>query len=88
MLDLRPVYNQGMVILDPTSSAFDDAVAKACHQAFTETLAAGLPVFYVDAQGLDILQRPGGRRFEVRWIPGGPAGKNYTVVRELTTNAA
>ena len=60
----------------------------AGHQAFLETLAAGLPVFYRDDDGLNVMQCPDGRRFEIRWIPGAPSGENYAVIRELTAHAA
>ena len=66
---------------------FDEAVRAAGHQAFLETLAAGLPVFYLD-DGLNVMQCPDGRRFEIRWIPGAPSGENYAVIRELTAHAA
>jgi len=63
-------------------------VRAACHQAFLETLAAGLPVFYRDTDGLNVMQYPDGRRFEIRWVPGAPSGENYEVIRELTAHAA
>jgi hypothetical protein len=46
-------------------------------------LAAGLPVFYLDKDGLDVMEQPDGRRFEIRWIPGAPSGSNYEVLGEL-----
>ncbi|SPF54310.1 hypothetical protein SBA4_630021 [Candidatus Sulfopaludibacter sp. SbA4] len=67
---------------------FDAAAYAAGHQAFLETLAAGRPVFYLDADGLNVMELPDGRRFEIRWIPGAPGGQNYEVVRELKTRAA
>jgi len=70
------------------SPEFDEAVAAAGHQAFLDTLAAGLAVFYVDDGGLDVMQQPDGRIFEIRWIPGAPSGENYQIVRELTAHAA
>ena len=60
----------------------------AGHQAFLETLAAGLSVFYVDTEGLNVIECSDGRRFEIRWIPGAPSGENYEVIRELTAHAA
>ena len=60
----------------------------AGHQAFLETLAAGLSVFYVDTEGLNVMECSDGRRFEIRWIPGAPSGENYEVIRELTAHAA
>lgn len=70
------------------SPEFDHAVQVACHDAFLEAIAAGLPVFYIDADGLDVLERPDGRRFEIHWRPGAPAGENFEIVRELAARAA
>ena len=60
----------------------------AGRKAFEETLAAGLPVFYLDENGLNVMQQPDGRKFEIRWIPGAPSGKNWEIIRELTAHAA
>lgn len=38
------------------SAEFDEAVRAAGRKAFEETLAAGLPVFYIDAEGLDVME--------------------------------
>jgi len=76
-----PVYDLG-------STQFDDAVSIATRNAFAETLAAGLPVFYIDGNGLNVMERSDGRRFEIRWLPGAPSGENYEIVRELTACAA
>ena len=76
------------VACDFGSAQFDDAVRAAGRKAFSETLAAGLPVFYLDADGLNVMQCPDGRRFEIRWVPGAPSGENYEIVRELTAHAA
>jgi hypothetical protein len=76
------------VAYDFGSKEFDEAVRAASHQAFLETLAAGLPVFYLDDDGLEVMQCSDGRRFEIRWIPGAPSGENYEVIRELTAHAA
>ena len=70
------------------STQFDDAVRTATRKAFDETLAAGLPVFYIDGNGLNLMERADGRKFEIRWLPGAPSGENYEVVRELTAHAA
>ena len=70
------------------STEFDGAVKAAGRKAFDEALAAGLPVSYVDSEGFNVMQYPDGRRFEIRWIPGAPAGENYEVIRELTAHAA
>ena len=66
----------------------DQAIRAAGRRAFEETLAAGLPVFYLDSEGLNVMQLPDGRRFEIRWIPGAPSGENYAIVRELKAHAA
>ena len=83
------VYNLVMpVAYDFCSTQFDDAVRAAGRNAFAETLAAGLPVFYIDAGGLNVLERGDGRRFEIHWLPGAPSGENYEIIRELTAHAA
>ena len=76
------------VAYDFGSREFDEAARAAGHQAFLETLAAGLPVFYLDDDGLNVMQYPDGRRFEIRWIPGAPSGENYEIIRELTAHVA
>ena len=70
------------------SPEFDEAVRAATHQAFLDTLAAGLPVFYLDDQGLNVMEQPDGRRFEIEWVPGKPAGENYRIIREVPARAA
>ena len=83
------MYNLSMSALyDFRSTEFDDAVRAATHKAFEETLAAGLPVFYLDARGLNVMEYGDGRRFEIRWLPGAPSGENYEIIRELTAHAA
>jgi hypothetical protein len=59
---MLPVY-------DFASEEFNRAVAAAGRTAFYETLAAGYPVFYLDADCLEVKELPDGRRFEIRWIP-------------------
>ena len=68
------------------SSEFDDSVRAAGRKAFDEALASGIPVFYIDAGGVNVMERSDGRKFEVRWIPGAPSGNE--VIRELTVHAA
>jgi hypothetical protein len=70
------------------SSEFDEAVRAAGRRAFEATLAAGLPVFYLDRDGLNVMEEPDGRRFEIRWIPGAPSGSNYEILRELQPRVA
>ena len=69
------------------SREFDEAVSAAGRRAFDATLAAGLPVFYLDREGLNVMEQPDGRKFEIRWIPGAPSGSNYEVLRELKPRA-
>ena len=76
------------VAYDFGSVQFDDAVRAAGRRAFAETLAAGLSVFYIDGDGLNVMECADGRRFEIRWLPGAPSGENYEVIRELTAHAA
>jgi len=73
---------------DFASKEFDDAVRAGTRRAFEATLAAGLPVFYLDSDGLDVMEQPDGRRFEICWIPGAPSGENYKILREVKPRAA
>ncbi len=77
-----------MAAYEFASKEFDDAVRAAGRKAFEESLAAGLPVFYLDDEGLNVMEQPDGRRFEIRWIPGAPSGENYEILRELKQRAA
>ena len=76
------------IAYDFGSTEFHDAVRAAGHEAFSDALAAGLTVFYLDAEGVNVMQRADGRKFEIRWLPGAPSGQNYEVVHELTAHAA
>jgi hypothetical protein len=76
------------VVPDFGSAEFDDAVRGATRKAFDETLAAGLAVFYVDARGINVMERADGSRFEIRWLPDTSSGENYAIVREVTAHAA
>ena len=68
---------------------FKDAIVVAGNRARLETLAAGVPVFYLDrAQNLEIMEYPDGRKFEICYIPGGARDSNYRVIRELEKTAA
>jgi hypothetical protein len=61
----------------------------AVAQARKDALAAGVPIFYRDsATGLDVMEQPGGRKFEIRYIPGAPRDRNYEILRELDRSAA
>jgi hypothetical protein len=68
---------------------FTAAVKVAGARAREETLKAGVPVFYRDsASGLEVMEQPDGRRFEIRFLPGAPRERNYEVLRELGRTAA
>ena len=77
-----------MAVLDFASGDFDQAAYNAGRSAFVEMLARGLPVFYVDSEGMNVLELPDGRRFEICWLPGGAPTANYEIVRELKARAA
>jgi hypothetical protein len=75
--------------LDIFSPEFERRVREAGIREREESFALGIPVFYHDrATGMDIMEHPKGRRFEIRYIPGAPRDRNYEVVRELTASAA
>lgn len=75
--------------LDIFSDAFDAGIKMACSCAREDTLKAGIPVFYLDVEtGLDVMEQPDGRRFEIRFIPGEPRDRNFRIVRELARTAA
>lgn len=68
---------------------FTAAVQAAGARAREETLRAGVSVFYRDAaSGLEVMEQPDGRRFEIRYIPGAPREQNYEVLREIGRSAA
>jgi hypothetical protein len=71
------------------SDEFDRLVTEACNSARLETLAAGVPVFYLDREtGMDIMEQPDGRRFQIRYIPGAPRDRHFEIVREIVAPAA
>jgi len=75
--------------MDIQSDEFDAAVKEAVAQATQELLASGVPLFYYDrSAGMDVMERPDGRRFQIRYIAGAPAGANYEIVREIGADAA
>ena len=75
--------------LDVFSEEFDRKLLEAGMRAREESFAAGIPVFYLDRElGVDIMEHPKGRRFEIRWIPGSPRDRNYEIIRELQATAA
>ncbi len=77
------------MIHDFSSPEFDEAIKASSARARQEALDAGVPVFYLDsASGLNIMEQPDGRKFEIRWVPGAPRDRNYEVLRELGRSAA
>lgn len=63
--------------------------AEAWDRARNQALARGVPVFYRnDRTGLEIMEQPDRRRFEIRFIPGAPRGRNFEIIRELARTAA
>lgn len=73
---------------DILSDEFAQAADAAWDSARERALANGQSVFYIDEDGLNILQQPDGRRFEIRFIAGAPRGKNFEILRELPAKAA
>lgn len=75
-----------MMIDDIFSKEFDDAIIAAVNAAREENLRAGVPVFYIDS-GIDIMETPDGRKFEIRFIPHAMDEPNYEIVREIRSAA-
>ncbi|HEY6392121.1 MAG TPA: hypothetical protein VIX89_12630 [Bryobacteraceae bacterium] len=74
---------------DIFSDEFDAAVKAAIREARAETLKAGASLFYRDsASGLEVMEQPDGRIFEIRYLPGEPRDRNYEVLRELVRAVA
>jgi hypothetical protein len=66
------------------SEEFDQKVQAAWAQAREETLAAGVAIFYRDSKtGIEVMEQPDGRFFEIRYNPGAPRERIYDVIREL-----
>jgi len=75
--------------LDILSPEFTREAEAAWDRARNQALARGVPVFYRnDRTGLEITEQPDGRRFEIRFIPGAPRGRNFEIIRELARTAA
>jgi peroxiredoxin family protein len=66
---------------------FNRAVTAAFAAAAQEALDHGASIFYT-SEGLNIMEQPDGRCFEIRFIPLAPAAENYEVLRELARRAA
>ena len=74
---------------DSLGDDFTAAVIAAIVSAREETLRAGVPVFYRDSEtGIEVMELPDGRRFEIRYIPGAPRERHYEVLREVGRTAA
>ena len=78
-----------MAELDILSPEFTREAEAAWDRARNQALARGVPVFYRnDRTGLEIMEQPDGRRFEIRFIPGAPRGRNFEIIRELARASA
>ena len=78
-----------MADLDIFSDEFTAVVEQAIAKARAETLRAGASLFYRDlATGLEVMEMPDGRIFEIRYLPGQPRDRNYEVLRELVRAVA
>ena len=74
---------------DTLGDDFTAAVRTAGARAREETLKAGVTVFYRDsASGLEIMEQPDGRRFEICYLASALRERNYEVLRELGRTAA
>ena len=68
---------------------FERAASVAVKSAIRDLLDHGIPIFYRDERtGIEIMEQPDGRRFEIRYIPGAAADRNYEIVREVEASAA
>lgn len=75
--------------IDILSPEFTREAEATWDRARNQALARGVPVFYRnDRTGLEIMEQPDGRRFEIRFIPGAPRGRNFEIIRELARTAA
>lgn len=75
--------------VDIHSEEFSRAVTESGTRARLETLAAGVPVFYLDPNtGLDVMEQPDGRMFEIKFVTDRSRKENYDIVRELAAHAA
>lgn len=68
---------------------FKEEIRLAGGRARIETLRAGIPVFYRDiARNMEIMERPNGRKFEIRFLDTTSGDRNYEILRELDETAA
>jgi hypothetical protein len=74
---------------NPFGQVIEAALNAGAAKGRKNLLDAGIPIFYVDSEtGLDVMEQPGGRKFEIRYIPGAPRDRNYEILRELERSAA
>lgn len=73
---------------DNFSDALDAAAKMGVARAIEDLLKSGIPIFYLDETGIEIMEQPDGRRFEIRYIPGEPRDRNFEIVREVARRAA
>lgn len=59
---------------------FTIAVRNAVGRARTETLNAGVAVFYRNEEGIEVLEQSDGRKFEVRFLSGVPRDRTYEIL--------
>ena len=82
-------YHRDMAYPSLFSKEFHDNVVADCVAAREESLRKCIPVSYHDwDSGLNMMEYPDGRKFEIRFIPGAPKGKNFEILREVVTQAA
>lgn len=71
------------------SEEFSRQAAEAGNQARLQLLKQGIPVFYQDEEtGIEIMEQPDGRRFEIQYVSGAPRFQNYKIIRELLAFSA
>jgi len=69
--------------LDTLSPELTHEAEAAWDRARDQALARGVPVFYRNQRmGIEIMEQPDGRHFEIRFIPGAPRGRNFEIIRE------
>ncbi len=73
--------------VDVFTDEFARMAAEATSRARSELLANGIDVVHFDRDaGIDVLERPDGRRFEIRYLQQGDP--NYEIVSELPNRRA
>ena len=80
-------YDRDVAEYDFDSAEFDEAARAATHQAFLDTLASGRPVFYIDSEGLNVMEFGDGRKFEPLDF-GCACWRKLEIIRDLKANAA